>query len=75
MQALIPVRVTSYKNENHFTAMFNVAGGEHLIGVVGCPCGSSNTVEKAVADLLQRTNMESKTAFTRDCIVVEHREY
>lgn len=42
-------------------------------GIVGYPLGAGPTLEKAVDDLVRRTNMESKTSFCSDQVAVRVR--
>ena len=56
------IKVDSYKGR--FEAMWvgNVSDYSRA-SIQGCPLGTGNTAEKAVINLCNRTNMESKTSF------------
>ena len=62
--------------DGYKTAMFYVHGPLWEIGVKGCPCGSGMnlTDEDVVQDLLNRTNMESKTTFKLENINIIKRD-
>ena len=58
--------------DGYKTAMFYTNSPLWKLGVKGCPCGSGHnlTDEQAVQDLLNRTNMESKTKYVLDDIQI-----
>ena len=58
--------------DGYKTAMFYTNGPLWKLGVKGCPCGSGMnlTNEGVVQDLLNRTNMESKTKYVLDDIQI-----
>lgn len=65
-------------SDDYITAFFAGNGLDMTrLGIKGCPLGSSRNgdIKQAVTDLLERTNMESKTNFTQDDLEISVKDW
>jgi hypothetical protein len=66
MKKLIKVEITNHNNRKRFDAMFKCNNP----GILGCPLGTGRTKAASIYNLLDRTNMESKTNLTMEDLEV-----